>query len=275
MTINCNGKLLNLENPVVMGILNLTPDSFSDGGKFNNMDSALKQTEKMLNDGATIIDIGGQSTRPNADFLDAETELSRVLPVIENLVKNFPEIIISVDTFWSEVAKATIQAGASIINDISAGQIDNKMFETIAELGVPYVLMHMKGTPKTMQKNTDYKNVTEEVQLFLSKKIFELNKLGVHDIIIDLGYGFSKTLEQNYELLKNQKDFMFNKYPILTGVSRKSMIFKLLNIKPEESINGTTALNMLALQNNAKILRVHDVKEAAECIKIWEMYKSS
>ena len=275
MTINCNGKLLNLKNPVVMGILNLTPDSFSDGGKFNNMDSALKQTEKMLNDGATIIDIGGQSTRPNADFLDAETELSRVLPVIENLVKNFPEIIISVDTFWSEVAKATIQAGASIINDISAGQIDNKMFETIAELGVPYVLMHMKGTPKTMQKNTDYKNVTEEVQLFLSKKIFELNKLGVHDIIIDLGYGFSKTLEQNYELLKNQKDFMFNKYPILTGVSRKSMIFKLLNIKPEESINGTTALNMLALQNNAKILRVHDVKEAAECIKIWEMYKSS
>ena len=275
MTINCNGKLLNLENPVVMGILNLTPDSFSDGGKFNNMDSALKQTEKMLNDGATIIDIGGQSTRPNADFLDAETELSRVLPVIENLVKNFPEIIISVDTFWSDVAKATTQSGASIINDISAGQIDNKMFETVAELGVPYILMHMKGTPKTMQKNTDYKNVTEEVQLFLSEKIFELNKLGVRDIIIDLGYGFSKTLEQNYELLKNQKDFMFNKYPILTGVSRKSMIFKLLNIKPEESINGTTALNMLALQNNAKILRVHDVKEAAECIKIWEMYKSS
>ncbi|MBV7441591.1 dihydropteroate synthase [Weeksellaceae bacterium TAE3-ERU29] len=275
MTINCKGKLLNLDNPVVMGILNLTPDSFSDGGKFNNMDSALKQTEKMLNDGATIIDIGGQSTRPNADFLDAETELSRVLPIIEELVKNFPEIIISIDTFWSEVAKNTIESGASIINDISAGQIDNNMFETVGKLNVPYILMHMKGTPKTMQKNTNYENVIEEVQLFLSEKIFELNKLGVHDIIIDLGYGFSKTLEQNYKLLKNQKDFMFNKYPILTGVSRKSMIFKLLNIKPEKSINGTTALNILALQNNAKILRVHDVKEAVECIKIWEMYKNS
>lgn len=275
MTINCNKKLLDLSHPIVMGILNITPDSFSDGGKYNQIHKALCRTEEMLSQGAKIIDVGGQSTRPNAHFLNATEELTRVLPIIEALVKNFPEIIISVDTFWSEVAKAAIHSGAAIVNDISAGQIDANMFSVVASLQVPYVLMHMKGTPQDMQQYTHYSNLTEEVQRFMSEKIFELRRLGVSDIILDLGYGFSKTLEQNYRLLKNQKDFYFNQYPILTGVSRKSMVCKVLGISPKEALNGTTALHMLALQNNAKILRVHDVKEAVECIKIWEQYKKA
>ncbi|MGP2569579.1 dihydropteroate synthase [Ornithobacterium rhinotracheale] len=274
MTINCNGKLLSLDSPRVMGILNITPDSFSDGGRFNQLDVALRHTEEMLEQGASIIDIGGQSTRPDSTFLDADTELQRILPVIEKLVEKFPEIIISVDTFWAKVAKASIQAGASIVNDISGGAIDNKMFETVAQLKVPYILMHMRGTPQTMTQNTEYDNIFEEVQLYFSQKIFELKKLGINDIILDPGYGFSKTLHQNYELLRQQKDLLFGKYPILTGISRKSMIYKLLGIPVQESQNGTTALNMLALENNAKILRVHDVKAAVECVKIWETYHS-
>ncbi|MRI64111.1 dihydropteroate synthase [Ornithobacterium rhinotracheale] len=272
MTINCNGKLLSVDSPRVMGILNITPDSFSDGGKFNQLDVALRHTEEMLEQGASIIDIGGQSTRPDSTFLDADTELQRILPVIEKLVEKFPEIIISVDTFWAKVAKASIQAGASIVNDISGGAIDNKMFETVAQLKVPYILMHMRGTPQTMTQNTEYDNIFEEVQLYFSQKIFELKKLGINDIILDPGYGFSKKLHQNYELLRQQKDLLFGKYPILTGISRKSMIYKLLGIPVQESQNGTTALNMLALENNAKILRVHDVKAAVECIKIWKTY---
>lgn len=274
MTINCNGKLLSLDSPRVMGILNITPDSFSDGGRFNQLDVALRHTEEMLEQGASIIDIGGQSTRPDSTFLDAETELQRILPVIEKLVENFPDIIISVDTFWAKVAKASIQAGASIVNDISGGAIDDKMFETVAQLKVPYILMHMRGTPQTMTQNTEYDNIFEEVQLYFSQKIFELKKLGINDIILDPGYGFSKTLHQNYELLRQQKDLLFGKYPILTGISRKSMIYKLLDTPVQESQNGTTALNMLALENNAKILRVHDVKAAVECVKIWETYHS-
>ncbi|MGP6558710.1 dihydropteroate synthase [Ornithobacterium rhinotracheale] len=274
MTINCNGKLLSLDSPRVMGILNITPDSFSDGGRFNQLDVALRHTEEMLEQGASIIDIGGQSTRTDSTFLDAETELQRILPVIEKLVENFPDIIISVDTFWAKVAKASIQAGASIVNDISGGAIDDKMFETVAQLKVPYILMHMRGTPQTMTQNTEYDNIFEEVQLYFSQKIFELKKLGINDIILDPGYGFSKTLHQNYELLRQQKDLLFGKYPILTGISRKSMIYKLLDTPVQESQNGTTALNMLALENNAKILRVHDVKAAVECVKIWETYHS-
>uniref|UniRef100_UPI0039A762E0 dihydropteroate synthase n=1 Tax=Ornithobacterium rhinotracheale TaxID=28251 RepID=UPI0039A762E0 len=273
MTINCNGKLLSLDTPRVMGILNLTPDSFSDGGQFNQLDVALRHTEQMLNQGASIIDLGGQSTRSSSTFLDAETELKRLLPVIEKLVDNFPEIIISVDTFWAKVARESVAAGASIINDISGGEIDDKMFETVAQLRVPYILMHMRGTPQTMTQLTEYQNLFEEVQLYFSQKIFELKRLGINDIIIDPGYGFAKKLHQNYELLRQQKDLLFGKYPILTGISRKSMIHKLLGIPVHESQNGTTALNMLALENNAKILRVHDVRAAMECIKIWEAYR--
>lgn len=273
MNINCKGNLINLSSPKVMGILNITPDSFFDGGKNNSINSALKKTEKMLEQGADIIDIGGQSTRPNSEFLQADDELKRVLPIIEKILIEFPETIISVDTFWSKVAKKTVEYGAAIINDISAGNIDDKMFTTIAQLNVPYILMHMIGTPQNMQKNPVYDNILEEVNLFFAEKLNQLHNLGVNDVILDAGFGFGKTVEQNYELLKNQRHIGFGKYPILTGISRKSMIFKVLKNSPEEALNGTTALNMLSLIQNAKILRVHDVKEATECVKIFKAYE--
>lgn len=275
MTINCKGTLIDLSRPKIMGILNLTPDSFSDGGKYNRIDKALHQAEKMLSQGADFIDIGGQSTRPNADFLSADQELQRVLPVIEQLIIRFPEILISVDTFWSKVASKSIESGAAMVNDISAGEIDPNMLDTVALLKVPYVLMHMQGTPQTMQNNTNYNNLVLDIQLFFSKKIAHLKSLGINDIILDLGYGFSKTTEQSFVLLKNQKDFYFGEYPILTGISRKSMIYKTLKTTPMESVNGTTALHMLALQNGASILRVHDVKQAVECVRLYTAYIES
>lgn len=275
MTINCKGTLIDLSRPKIMGILNLTPDSFSDGGKYNRIDKALHQAEKMLSQGADFIDIGGQSTRPNADFLSADQELQRVLPVIEQLIIRFPEILISVDTFWSKVASKSIESGAAMVNDISAGEIDPNMLDTVALLKVPYVLMHMQGTPQTMQNNTNYNNLVLDIQLFFSKKIAHLKSLGINDIILDLGYGFSKTTEQSFVLLKNQKDFYFGEYPILTGISRKSMIYKTLKTTPTESVNGTTALHMLALQNGASILRVHDVRQAVECVRLYTAYIES
>ena len=258
-----------------MGILNVTPDSFYDGGKNSDINKTLKTVEKMLEDGMDILDIGGQTTRPGAETVSAEDELTRIMPYLLEILKNFPEIIVSIDTFWSKVAAESIHAGAAIINDISAGSMDDKMFETIGFYNIPYVLMHMQGNPKIMQHNPQYENVTLEVNRFFSEKIKELKRLNVSDIILDAGFGFGKTPEHNFVLLKNQKIFGFGDFPILTGISRKSMICKTLNINPKDALNGTTALHMLALQNGANILRVHDVKEAKQCIALFETYQSA
>jgi dihydropteroate synthase len=268
MTINCKGKLIDVSSPKVMGILNITPDSFFDGGKYKNEADILFQTEKMLNEGATFIDVGAYSSRPGAAHISEKEELSRILPVIDLLVKNFPEIIISVDTFRSEIAKKTIENGAAIINDISGGKMDENMFQTVAELQVPYILMHMLGTPQNMQQNPVYKDVTKEIIRFFSEQIFKLHQLKVNDIIIDMGFGFGKTIAHNYELLQNLSLFQSLDAPILVGVSRKSMLYKPLEISANEALNATTVANTIALLNGANILRVHDVKEAVEAIKI-------
>lgn len=269
-TINCNGTLIDLSSPKVMGILNITPDSFYDGGKYKNEDEIIRQVEKMLQEGATFIDIGAYSSRPNAKHISEDEELERLLPIVKLLVKNFNDIIISVDTFRSNVAKQAIEAGAAIINDISAGSIDNSMFKTVAELNVPYILMHMQGTPQNMQTNPFYNDVVHDIIYFFSQKINELRNLKVNDIIIDLGFGFGKTLDHNYNLLKNLALFKTLELPILTGVSRKSMLYKLLEISPKQALNATTVANTMALLNGTNILRVHDVKEATEAIKIIE-----
>lgn len=269
-TINCQGKLINLETPKIMGILNITPDSFYDGGVNNSILSALKQTEKMLLDGADFIDIGGMSSRPGAELISVEEEKNRVLPVLKEIVKEFPKAIISIDTFRSDIANVCFKNGASIINDISGGDMDKHMFKTIAKLKCPYILMHMRGNSSNMQSKTNYENVTIDVINELSSKINRLKALNVYDIIVDPGFGFSKTLKQNYQLL-NELDIFKNiiDLPILAGISRKSMIWKQLNITPKESLNATTALNMVALQKGAKILRVHDVKEAKEVVEVY------
>ena len=251
-----------------MGILNITPDSFYDGGKYKNEADILFQTEKMLTEGATFIDVGAYSSRPGAAHISEKEELKRILPVIDLLVKYFPEIIISVDTFRSEIAKKTIENGAAIINDISGGKMDEKMFQTVAELQVPYILMHMLGTPQNMQQNPVYEDVTKDIIRFFSEQIFKLHQLKMNDIIIDMGFGFGKTLQHNYEILSNLALFKNLDAPILIGVSRKSMLYKPLDITANEALNATTAANTIALLNGANILRVHDVKEAVEAIKI-------
>ncbi|MDP4600733.1 MAG: dihydropteroate synthase [Polaribacter sp.] len=268
MTINCKGILIDVSSPKVMGILNITPDSFYDGGKYKNEADILFQTEKMLNEGATFIDVGAYSSRPGAAHISEKEELKRILPVIDLLVKYFPEIIISVDTFRSEIAKKTIENGAAIINDISGGKMDEKMFQTVAELQVPYILMHMLGTPQNMQQNPVYEDVTKDIIRFFSEQIFKLHQLKMNDIIIDMGFGFGKTLQHNYEILSNLALFKNLDAPILIGVSRKSMLYKPLDITANEALNATTAANTIALLNGANILRVHDVKEAVEAIKI-------
>lgn len=273
MQINCKGKLIDLKNPCVMGILNITTDSFYDGGKNFSIENALSQTEKMLRDGATFIDIGGVSTRPGSEPVSESEELNRVVPIIEKLVQVFPEILISVDTYRAEVAKQSIQAGASIINDISAGLFDEKLFETVAQLKVPYILMHIQGTPKDMQDNPHYENITIEVNQFLSEKINKLQQLGINDIILDPGFGFGKTTEHNYTLLKEMENIGFGQFPLLVGVSRKTMIRNVLNVSAENALNGTSIINFYALQKGANILRVHDVKEAMEAIKLFEILK--
>jgi dihydropteroate synthase len=273
-SINCKGTLLSLRTPVVMGILNTTPDSFYDGGKFNSIQHALHQTEKMLNDGALIIDIGGYSSRPGAETVDIEEELNRVIPVIEKIHKNFPNAILSIDTFRAKVAKNAIDAGASIVNDISAGDDDPEMIATVGSLGVPYIAMHKQGTPKTMQQNPNYSNVTTEVLDYFIKKIPLYRAAGINDVIIDPGFGFGKNLEHNYSLLKNLAAFKMLDYPILVGVSRKRMINEVLNISAKDALNGTTVINTIALMNGANILRVHDVKEAAEAVKLLQRYSS-
>lgn len=269
-SINFKGNLISLSRPVVMSILNTTPDSFFDGGKYNSIEKALKKVEKDLNQGATIIDIGGYSTKPGGNKVTIDEEIRRTIPYIEKIVDTFPEINISIDTFRGKVAALAIDAGAGMINDVSAWNIDKEMFETIKKYNVPYVLMHMKGEPKNMQDNPRYENVTKEVIKFLSEKLNMLNSHGISDVIIDPGFGFGKTNADNYKLLKNIEFLKVFKVPILIGISRKSMIYKTLKINKLDSINGTTALNMFALSKGAKILRVHDVKQAMECIYLNE-----
>ena len=270
MTINCKGTLVDLTRPKVMGILNVTPDSFFDGGKYKNERDILEQAEKMLNEEATFIDVGAYSSRPGAKHISEEEELQRMLPVVELLIKNFPEIIISIDSFRSRVVEESVNAGAAIINDISGGMMDEQMFKTVAKLQVPYIMMHMKGTPQNMQQNPQYENVVMEVISFFAEQLFKLRKLKVNDVIIDVGFGFGKTLDQNYELLKKLSLFKSLDAPILTGVSRKSMLYKLLGVTPKEALNATTVANTVALLNGTHILRVHDVKEAIEAVKIVE-----
>ncbi|QNM85683.1 dihydropteroate synthase [Polaribacter pectinis] len=268
MTINCKGTLVHLSSPKVMGILNITPDSFFDGGKYKNEVEILNQTEKMLLEGATFIDVGAYSSRPGATHISEEQELQRIVPVINLLVKNFPEIVISVDTFRSKIAKEAVENGVAIVNDISGGKMDDKMFETVAKLQVPYILMHMLGTPQNMQQNPVYKDVTQEIISFFAEQIHKLHQLKLNDIIIDVGFGFGKTVAHNFEILKNLDLFKSLDAPILAGISRKSMLYKTLDISAQEALNATTSANTIALLNGANILRVHDVKEAVEAVKI-------
>jgi len=251
-----------------MGILNVTPDSFYDGGRFRNSSSVMRQVDQMLEEGATFIDIGAYSSKPNADDVSESEELQRVLPVVDLIIKNFPEIVLSIDTFRSEVARQCIEAGASLINDISAGHLDDNMLETIAKLNVPYIMMHMRGNPITMQQQTNYDNLVKDILFYFSERIAKARALGIVDLVIDPGFGFAKTLEQNYELMNTLELLKMAGLPVLVGVSRKSMIYKTLDSSAEEALNGTTVLNTIALQKGATILRVHDVKEAMECIKL-------
>lgn len=268
MTINCKGTLIDLTAPKVMGVLNITPDSFFDGGKYKNEADIIRQVEKMLFEGATFIDVGACSSKPGTAPVSEEEELKRIVPVINLLLKNFPEIIISIDTFRSKVAIETIGSGAAIINDISGGKIDDNMFATVANLQVPYILMHMLGTPQNMQKNPVYKDVTKEIISFFATQIHQLHKLKLNDIIIDVGFGFGKTNTHNFEILKNLSLFKSLNAPILTGLSRKSMLYKTLDTSAQEALNATTSANTIALLRGANILRVHDVKEAVEAVKI-------
>ena len=271
---NIKGKILDLSTAKVMGILNITDDSFFDGGAYLNKNKMLEKCGKMLLEGASIIDIGAQSSRPRAKPMDFEVEKERLLIAITNIKHHFPDIIISVDTYNSSIAKSCIKNGADIINDISAGEMDKEMFEVVVKLDVPYIMMHMQGTPENMQENPQYKNVTNDVLGFLERKIKQLKAKGFEQIIIDPGFGFGKTMEHNYELLNNLKCFEKFGFPILVGASRKSMIYNILDGNAETALNGTTAINVMSLQNGANILRVHDVKEAVECIKIVNFAKS-
>ncbi|WP_412561886.1 dihydropteroate synthase [Winogradskyella sp. MIT101101] len=269
MTINCKGKLIDLSTPKVMGILNVTPDSFYDGGTYKDESEILKQVETMLSEGATFIDVGGYSSRPGADEVSEQEELKRVVPVVELILKYFPDTLISVDTFRSEVAKQSIEAGAAMVNDISAGKLDDNMMSTIGKLGVPYIMMHMKGNPQTMQQQTDYDDLLKDINFYFAERITAAHKAKINDIIIDPGFGFAKTLEQNYELLNHMELLQITDQPILAGVSRKSMIYKTLGTTADNALNGTTALHMIALEKGTKILRVHDVKEAVECVTLF------
>lgn len=268
MTINCKGQLIDLSSPKVMGILNVTPDSFYDGGLYKDDSKILNQVEKMLSEGATFIDVGAYSSRPNAGYVSEDEELKRILPIINLILKKFPETLLSIDTFRSKVAKQCIEVGACLINDISAGKLDNNMLQTVANLNVPYVMMHMKGNPQNMQQQIEYDNLTKDILFYFSERIEAAKNLGIVDIIIDPGFGFSKTLEQNFELLKQLELFKMIDKPLLSGVSRKSMIYKTLETSAQEALNGTSVLNTISLQKGASILRVHDVKEAIECIKL-------
>ncbi len=275
-TINLQGKLISLQKPLIMGILNLTNDSFFDGGKYiNNVEKAVNHAKEMIDDGADIIDIGACSTRPGANLVSKKEELKQLIPVIKEIRKQFPDIIISIDTVWAEVAKETINEGANIINDISAGQFDYQLFKVMGEIKAPYVLTHTPSTPDKMQERTHYDNIFLDISKYFAEKIEELRNLGVVDIILDLGFGFGKTVEQNYFLLNHIEDFKTFGLPILTGISRKTMIHKPLAITPQQALNGTTFLHAFALINKSNILRVHDVREAKECVKLFELIENN
>jgi dihydropteroate synthase len=274
ITIECNSKLLDLSTPAIMGILNLTDDSFYDGGRYNSVQKALLQAEKMLDNGAKIIDIGAYSSRPNAKHINQDEEWKRLEKTLKIINKEFPQTILSVDTFRSEIAKRSVDSGVDIINDISAGNLDSKMFDTIANLNVPYVMMHMQGTPQNMQDNPQYDCIESEVLEFFSSKVNTLKEKGFNKIIIDPGFGFGKTLEHNYQLLNNLEALHVLDLPMLVGVSRKSMIYRILDTDAKNALNGTTALHTLCLNKGASILRVHDVKEAAECVKLINFAKN-
>jgi dihydropteroate synthase len=272
-TLNCKGKLLVIDQPIVMGIINATPDSFYTGSRAGTVDEILLKAEQMINEGAAILDVGGQSTRPGSHLIGADEELQRVIPAIDAIHRRFPETIISVDTFYAKVAKAAVDAGASIINDVSAGTIDPELLPLVAGLNLPYVLMHMQGNPQTMQQQPSYKNVTTEVFDHLTFRTAALQKAGIHDIIADIGFGFGKTAAHNFQLLHDLSYFRQLGKPLLVGLSRKGTVYKTLGIGPEESLNGTTVLHTIALLNGANILRVHDVKEAVQAIQLIAAYK--
>ena len=274
-TLNCKGRLLVLDKPIVMGIINATPDSFYTGSRFTGTDAILDIAEKMISDGATILDIGGQSTRPESEIISADEELKRVIRPIEAISKRFPEAYVSIDTYYSVVAKEALHAGAVIINDISAGKLDDQMIPVVSSLQVPYILMHMQGTPQTMQKAPQYENICKEVLDFFKNQVKEIRDAGITDVIIDPGFGFGKTIGHNFQLLKNLSIFKILGLPLLAGLSRKSTIYKTLKISPEDSLNGTTVLNTISLLNGASILRVHDVKEAVEAIKLFAEYQGA
>ncbi|MEZ0181367.1 dihydropteroate synthase [Flavobacterium oncorhynchi] len=269
MTINCKGELIDLTIPKVMGILNVTPNSFFDGGKYKNEDDIISQVGKMLSEGATFIDIGAYSSKPSAEFVSEQEEIDRIVPAIELILKHFPQSLLSIDTFRAEVAKASIESGAAIINDIAAGELDNKMFDVIAKYNVPYIMMHMRGNPQTMQSLTQYDDIVKEMLFYFSEKVQKARSLGINDLILDPGFGFAKTTDQNYEVMQKMELFNLLELPVLAGISRKSMIYKTLDIAPQEALNGTTFLNTIALTKGAKILRVHDVKEAVECVTLF------
>jgi len=274
-TLNCKGKMLFVEKPLVMGILNINDDSFYKGNRSQNMDVILKKAEQMIEEGADILDIGGQSTRPESIRISEAEELQRSLPVIEMMIKKSFKVLLSIDTYYATVAKEAVHAGAAIVNDISAGEMDKTMLNTVGLLNVPYICMHMKGVPETMHLNIHYENVITEVLDFFIKKTAECNEAGIKDIIIDPGFGFGKNIHHNFQLLKNLQLFRILGRPIMAGLSRKSSIYKTLHITAEDSLNGTTVLNTIALQNGASILRVHDVKEAKEAITLFEAYRKA
>ena len=267
-SIQAQGRLITFEKPLIMGILNVTPDSFFDGGRHNDLDHALRKAEQLLSDGVDIIDIGAYSSRAGAAVVSPDEEINRALPVIHELVKRYPDLILSIDTFRANVAEACVQAGVHLINDISGGSLDEDMFATVARLQVPYILMHMRGTPETMQTLTEYEDIAIDVATSLGEKVAALRALGVKDIILDPGFGFSKTIEQNYELLHRVDELHYFGLPILGGISRKSMIYKKLGITPEEALTGTIALNTLLLAKGVQLLRVHDVKEAKQLVDL-------
>ena len=268
MTIKIKGELINFSVPKIMGILNVTPDSFYDGGKYNSEKKILDQVEKMISSGADIIDVGGYSSRPGAKEISIENELSRVIPIIQLISKRFPNIIISIDTFRSKVANQAVNSGAHMINDISGGNLDSNMFKTVSKLDVPYILMHMRGSPKNMMNNTNYDDILNEIKNYFSERISKAKLDGVNDIIIDPGFGFSKTKEQNYKLMNRLEFLKEFKTPIIVGISRKSMIYKTLDTTPDKALNGSTILHTISLLKGANILRTHDVLEAVECVKI-------
>ncbi len=273
-TINCRGKIINLSTPVVMGVINVGPDSFYDGGKYRTSWDIIKQAGKLLEEGASILDLGAASSRPGAPLMDAFDEKKYLMPAVKTLAKEFPHAVLSIDTYNAETARDAIEAGAHMINDISAGNFDSQMFALVASLQVPYVMMHIKGKPENMQQNPVYEDVVKEIAAYFAEKVYSLREAGVHDIIIDPGFGFGKSLEDNYRLLNKLDYFKIFELPILAGVSRKSMINKVLGTSPQQALSGTTVLNTVALQNGADILRVHDALEAAQAIKLIRMLQS-